>query len=487
MPAPRSHKPISSIQAWALAFGCVIGWGAFIMPGTSLLPVAGPFGSVAAMAASTVLMLAIAGCYSFMVGKHPVGGGAFTYALKTFGRTHGYICGWFLVFAYVTIIPMNATALSLVSRNLMDNLLEIGPSYSVAGYETFLPELLLALVVLAIVAFLLVRGVRVVVHLQVVFALCLLVGVAGIIIGVFTSPAASPENLQPLYGPQEGFPLLGFAAIVAVAPWAFLGFDCVTLFGGDTSAGTRGIGLVMLIAILLGFAVYALLCVVAVMVVPAGYPSWVEYIADLPNLGGAAAVPVFNAAAVTLGETGRILLEIGTLGAVFTGIIGFFIASTRLIFCMAQEDLLPEWFKASDPTYGTPRHAIFFVFLVSMVACCFGRDMLGWLLDISAVGGAIAFLYTSLAVWKNARGESRPGWLLLGGFCALASAVFIFLLVTPITAINSVLSPGSYVFMVAWIALGINFFTPEYQASPTGIQNMPDDFDELPEEARLLH
>jgi len=45
-----------------------------------------------------------------------------------------------------------------------------------------------------------------------------------------------------------------------------------------------------------------------------------------------------------------------------------------------------------------------------------------------------------------------------------------------------VLSPGSYVFMVAWIALGVNFFTPEYQLSPTSIQDLPDDFDVLPEE-----
>ncbi len=35
---------LSSLDAWAIAFGCIVGWGAFVMPGTTFLPVAGPFG-----------------------------------------------------------------------------------------------------------------------------------------------------------------------------------------------------------------------------------------------------------------------------------------------------------------------------------------------------------------------------------------------------------------------------------------------------------
>jgi len=482
MPAPTTKRRITPLELWGIALGCIIGWGAFVMPGTTLLPAAGPLGSVLAMAASAVIMLAIAACYSFMMGKYPVAGGAFAYTLKTFGRTHGYICGWFLMFAYVTIIPLNVTALSLVSRNLMGNLLEFGPSYNVAGYETFVPELLLALAVLGAVAFLLRRNMHAAMRLQVAMLACLLVGVAGIVIGVFTSPAASFENLQPLYGTQEGFPILGFAAIVAVSPWAFLGFDCVSLFGGETAASQRGTARVMTGAVLVGFAIYATLCVAGAAIVPEGYASWPEYIADAPNLSGAAAVPVFNAATTALGGTGMVLLEVGVLGALFTGIVGFFIASTRLIHCMAQENLLPEWFAVADATHGTPKNAITFIFAASMVACCFGRDVLGWLVDISAVGGAVAFLYTALAVWTHVRGESRALWLVVAGFSASASATAIVLLVTPITAIDSVLSPGSYVFMVAWIALGVNFFTPEYQLSPTSIQDLPDDFDVLPEE-----
>ena len=43
-------KYLSPIDVWAIAFGCIVGWGAFVMPGTTFLPLAGPLGSVAALA-----------------------------------------------------------------------------------------------------------------------------------------------------------------------------------------------------------------------------------------------------------------------------------------------------------------------------------------------------------------------------------------------------------------------------------------------------
>ena len=33
---------LSPIDVWAMAFGCMVGWGVFAMPGTTFLPVAGP-------------------------------------------------------------------------------------------------------------------------------------------------------------------------------------------------------------------------------------------------------------------------------------------------------------------------------------------------------------------------------------------------------------------------------------------------------------
>ena len=37
---------LSPADAWALAYGCMVGWGVFVMPGTTFLPVAGLSGTL---------------------------------------------------------------------------------------------------------------------------------------------------------------------------------------------------------------------------------------------------------------------------------------------------------------------------------------------------------------------------------------------------------------------------------------------------------
>ncbi len=40
---------LSRLVVWAMAFGCMVGWGAFVMPGTTFLPAAGPAGTIIAL------------------------------------------------------------------------------------------------------------------------------------------------------------------------------------------------------------------------------------------------------------------------------------------------------------------------------------------------------------------------------------------------------------------------------------------------------
>ena len=45
-------KPyLTTWGAIALSFGCAVGWGAFVMPGTAFLPVAGPLGTLSPLLA----------------------------------------------------------------------------------------------------------------------------------------------------------------------------------------------------------------------------------------------------------------------------------------------------------------------------------------------------------------------------------------------------------------------------------------------------
>ncbi len=57
---------LSTIDVWAMAFGCMIGWGAFVMPGTTFLPIAGPAGTVLALLIGLVVMLVIGYSVSYI-------------------------------------------------------------------------------------------------------------------------------------------------------------------------------------------------------------------------------------------------------------------------------------------------------------------------------------------------------------------------------------------------------------------------------------
>ena len=56
----KLDKKLSPINVWAIAFGCIIGSGAFLLPGTSFLPKAGPLGAAAAMLTGAFAMVIIA-------------------------------------------------------------------------------------------------------------------------------------------------------------------------------------------------------------------------------------------------------------------------------------------------------------------------------------------------------------------------------------------------------------------------------------------
>ena len=79
------------LGAWALAFGCAVGWGSFVMPGTTFLPVAGPVGTAVGIAIGGLVMLVLAKNYHFLMNRHPDGGGTYTYTRKCFGYDHGFV------------------------------------------------------------------------------------------------------------------------------------------------------------------------------------------------------------------------------------------------------------------------------------------------------------------------------------------------------------------------------------------------------------
>ena len=151
---PALRKQLSPLSVWAIAFGCIIGWGSFVNPGKKFLPNSGVAGTAIAMVLGALVMIIIAFSYAYMVPKHPKAGGEFTFTKACFGKIPAFVCGWFLLAAYLTNVPMNSTAIGLIVDGLDGNadILKFGFSYSIAGFEVHLGEILLASAILILFA-----------------------------------------------------------------------------------------------------------------------------------------------------------------------------------------------------------------------------------------------------------------------------------------------------------------------------------------------
>lgn len=208
------NRYLSGVDVWALSLGCIIGWGCFVMPGTTFLPVAGPAGTVIAMAFSAAIMLVIGANYAYLMRKHPGIGGVYAYTKGAFGRDHAFISAWFLCLAYLSLIPQNATALTMVGRTVFGNALQRGAHYQLAGYEVYLAEIAVSIALLVVVAVLAIFCKRLLQVIQTGLAVLLLAGV--VVISVAALPRVDPRAVFDSFGTAH--PVQGIFSIVILAP-----------------------------------------------------------------------------------------------------------------------------------------------------------------------------------------------------------------------------------------------------------------------------
>ena len=466
----KLSRSLSPLGVWAMAFGCIIGWGAFLMPGSTFLKRAGPLGSMFAIEMGAFVMLIISYCYYYMLRKFPDVAAQFVYAKRAFGEAHGFICAWFLVFCYICIIPLNATALQPLMRTITDNLFQFGVRYRVADYEVYLGEILLALGALAAFAFVSMLNIRTVGRVQIGLVLIQLCVVVIMGVGAVLNPGkVLHEDLGPLFHPESSLNIfLQMFSVVAIAPWAFVGFEVVPQLSHESNFSMDGAKVIMDTSIVAGATFYIVLTLMAALAIPVGYTTWVEYIYGLPYLRGMASVPTAFAAHRLMGAGGTILWSVAALSAAVTAMTGFYIMTSRLLYAMAWEGMIPAWFGKLS-RHGVPVNATFFCMLVSMIAPFMGRTVLSWAVDMSSIGGAIGFGYTSLAARKYARKEGRRDIVIFGtlGFCF--SVFFALMLLVPIPALGCSIGRESWLCLSLWSLTGLIFFIRKRAPSPAGL------------------
>lgn len=167
------------------------------------------------------------------------------------------------------------------------------------------------------------------------------------------------------------------------------------------------------------------------------------------------------AAEELLGVFGKVLIGVAVSCAVLSGIVGFYLASSRLMYSMAKESYLPKVFGVVDKKYGTPKNAIIFCMLISLSGPILGREALGWFVDMSAIGASLGFFFTCASSLRTQKrdGDGSKALKVLSFVGVIFSSAFMVLQLIPIPGLSGVhFGTESYLMLLIWIAIGAVFY-----------------------------
>jgi amino acid transporter len=313
--------------------------------------------------------------------------------------------------------------------------------------------------------------------IQTVLSGLLVTSVFFLAVAALFSPKSNGINMEPIWGFDKAAAMAANAsgdainefahsgtggiisailATFAIAPWAFVGFDTIPQAAEEFNFSYKKVIGIMVIAIVFGCFVYTTNNTVAAAVLE----NWPERV-----MAGEWVLLV--AAEEMLGLFGKVLIGVAVSSAVLSGIMGFYLASSRLLYSMAKGGYLPMCFGIIDPKYGTPKNAIVFCIIISLTGPILGREALGWFVDMSAIGASMGFFFTSASALKKMR-EDRDG---TAGMKVLAlcgtvfSLLFMFLQLVPIPGLNGVhFGTESYLMLAVWVILGVFFYITQINA-----------------------
>ena len=450
-----SRKKLSPLNAWAFSFACAIGWAAFVMPATFFLPRGGLRGSTLAFLAGAAAMSVIALNYHYLGNLYPERGGIFNLVESSIGRDHAFVASWAMGLAHLCCIPLNARALGMLLRTILEEVLRVDFEVCFLHSDTLLIEAVIVVAALIGFGWLNARGIRQTAQLQTAGALVLLGGIVIMLVAVLFVVKDPAPRLEPAYGPGT-VPLQGFMTVFIMTPWAFVGFDSLSKVSDEVGFPLKKLGLILVISVLCGAFAYVANIYIALLGMPDG-ARWPEYMEQVRGLAGVEAYPVALAARHTMGTPGLIIFFAACISATLTGLVGFFASISRLIAQMAQGGMLPRALGELDPERGTPVNAVWTVVVIALLLSLL-RNAFDFIEELASVATSVGYGYCSLCALLMARRCGVRRYAATGLIGLLLGALWVFFLLVPVPGLSSAISRQATVCVIGWIFVGIAFY-----------------------------
>jgi len=389
----RLKRALGATNLTTLGIGAIIGTGIFVLTGTVAAQNAGPAVILSFVLAGVASIFA-ALCYSEFASLVPMAGSAYTYGYATLGELFAWIIGWDLILEYA----LGAVTVSIgwsgyVVSFLRDIGIHIPAELSAArgtlitladGTQVTAMFNLPAVIIIAVVTFLLVIGIR---ESATVNNVIVFVKVAVVLLFIFgAAHAVRSANWHPFMPPSTGvrghFGWSGVMQGAGIVFFAYIGFDAVSTAAQEAKNPQRDMPIGIIGSLLICTVLYIAVSAVATGIVPylqLDVPDPIAVAADHAGLGWMAG-----------------LIKLGAIAGLSSVILVMLLGQSRIFWTMADDGLLPPFVSRVHPKFRTPWIiTIVTGIVVAFFAALFTVREAGSLVSI---GTLLAFVIVSIGV-----------------------------------------------------------------------------------------
>ncbi len=381
--ASSLRRDIGFFGASFLVLNAMIGAGIFALPGKVAVN-AGMLSPWLFLIVG-ILFLSVVLTFAELASYYDRTGGPVIYATEAFGPLAGFSTGWVIYLARMTAFAANANVMATYLASLSD---------------VFAGELARGIIISAVTIGLTwanVLGVRDGVRTM----------------GVFTVLKVTPLVLMVLLGLQHvtGSTLLPSAPFVIdqlggttlLLIYAYVGFETIAVTAGETSQPRSTLPKALVGTVIgTGLLYFVIVLVFVSIISESQYAS-----ATLVDVGRALA-----------GTAGAFAITLAAVFSIGGNLAGSMIAAPRLIFSLAENRLLPQWFGHVHAKYATPDRCILLMGAMALVLALTGSFVkLAVASSVARLLGYLICIASLPAIRRGASAEARKkAYRLKGGY-----------------------------------------------------------------------
>jgi amino acid transporter len=440
MPETGFIRVLKRREVITLSFGAMIGWSWVLLTG-EWLTTAGTLGTLLAFMIGGTAVVFIGLTYAELAAAMPKAGGEHVYTKRALGRTGSFVCTWALLMGYLTVPVFESVAVPTAAEYLFPNM-KLGFLWQIGGSDVYASFVAVGMFSAALMTVINIIGVKVAAFVQVIVTTLFFVIGAFFITGAFTQ--GTLDNVEPLA--VDG--VAGMLGVLIMVPTLLVGFDVIPQSAEEIDLPFHDIGTLLVISVCFAVLWYLVVSLGVAMSLP---------VADRASSAMATADAT---ATVWGGEWAGDLLVIGGIGGILTSWNAFIVGGSRVLYALAESDMLPRFFATLHPRFHTPHWAIIFIGVLSGISPFFGRTILVWLIDAGSFAIVIAYGMVALSFLVLRAREpdmERPFRVkrgLLIGWIALILSVGLLTVYLPWSP-AALVWPYEWAMVIGWTVLGL--------------------------------